>query len=102
MKILVTGAHGFVGKNLVEALKCLRDGKDKTRPELIIEEIFEYDIDSTHEELDAACREADFVFNLAGVNRPMDTKEFMRHCVRKAQKKAWIKLLYRFYLKIQI
>ena len=77
MKILVTGARGFVGKNLVEALKCLRDGKDKTRPELVIEEIFEYDIDSTREELDAACREADFVFNLAGVNRPKDTKEFM-------------------------
>ena len=78
MKILVTGARGFVGKNLVEALKNLRDGKDKTRPKLVIEEIFEYDIDSTHEELDVACREADFVFNLAGVNRPKDAKEFMQ------------------------
>ena len=77
MKILVTGARGFVGRNLVEALKNIRDGKDRTRPELKIDEIFEYDVDSTVEALELACREANFVFNLAGVNRPKDTKEFM-------------------------
>ncbi len=77
MKILVTGAKGFVGKNLVEALKNIRDGKDRTHPELNIEEIYCYDIDSTFEELDAACSECGFVFNLAGVNRPQDPKEFM-------------------------
>ena len=78
MKILVTGAKGFVGKNLCEALKNIRDGKDKTHPGLQIEEIFEYDIDSTSEQLDAWCQTCDFVFNLAGVNRPMDTSEFMK------------------------
>lgn len=76
MKILVTGAKGFVGKNLVENLKNIRDGKNRTHPELDIEEIFEYDIDSTPEELDEYCSKADFVFNLAGVNRPKDPKEF--------------------------
>ena len=77
MKILVTGAKGFVGKNLCASLKNIRDGKDRRYPELKIEEIFEYDIDSKPEELDAWCKEADFVFNLAGVNRPKDTSEFM-------------------------
>ena len=77
MKILVTGARGFVGRNLTEALKNIRDGKDRTRPELKIDEIFEYDVDSTHEELDLACREANFVFNLAGVNRPKDQNDFI-------------------------
>ena len=77
MKILVTGAKGFVGKNLCWALKNIRDGKDKTHPGLTIDEIFEYDLDSTPEELDAWCAEAGFVFNLAGVNRPKDTAEFM-------------------------
>ena len=77
MKILVTGAKGFVGKNLCWALKNIRDGKDKTHPGLTIDEIFEYDLDSTLEELEAWCAEAGFVFNLAGVNRPKDTAEFM-------------------------
>ena len=76
MNILVTGAKGFVGRNLVENLKNIRDGKNRTRPELKIDEIFEYDIDSTFEELDDYCAKADFVFNLAGVNRPKDPAEF--------------------------
>ena len=78
MKILVTGALGFVGKNLCSALKNIRDGKDRTHPGLHIEEIFEYDLNSTPEELDVFCRDADFVFNLAGVNRPKDPAEFMQ------------------------
>jgi len=77
MKILVTGAKGFVGKNLCTALKNIRDGKDKRFPNLKVEEIYEYDIDSTPEELDRYCKDCDFVFNLAGVNRPKDTAEFM-------------------------
>lgn len=76
MNILITGAKGFVGKNLAEALKSIRDGKDRTRPELKIDEIFLYDIDSSAQELDAFCRKADFVFNLAGVNRPINNEEF--------------------------
>lgn len=76
MNILVTGAKGFVGKNLVENLKNIRDGKDKTRS-FSVEKIYEYDIDSTHEELNEYCSDADFVFNLAGVNRPKDNLEFM-------------------------
>ena len=78
MKILVTGAKGFVGKNLCTALKNLKDGKDKTRPALSIEEIFEYDIDSNPADLEAYCKQADFVFNLAGVNRPQIQEEFMQ------------------------
>lgn len=78
MKILVTGAAGFVGKNLVSALQCIKDGKDRTHPDLKIDEIFSYDIDSTPKELEAACRQADFVFNLAGVNRPQNNDEFMQ------------------------
>lgn len=77
MNILVTGAAGFVGKNLCEALKAVRDGKDRTRPELKIDEIFEYDIASAPASLDGFCEKADFVFNLAGVNRPKDQREFM-------------------------
>ena len=77
MKILVTGAKGFVGKNLCWALKNIKDGKDRRFPNLAIEAVFEYDIDSTPEELDQYCREADFVFNLAGVNRPKEQSEFM-------------------------
>lgn len=77
MNILVTGAAGFVGKNLCEALKTVRDGKDRTRPELKIDEIFEFDIASAPASLDGFCEKADFVFNLAGVNRPKDQSEFM-------------------------
>lgn len=77
MNILVTGAAGFVGKNLCEALKAVRDGKDRTRPELKIDEIFEYDIASAPASLDGFCEKADFVFNLAGVNRLKDQSEFM-------------------------
>ena len=90
MKILVTGAKGFVGRNLCAQLKNIRDGKARcyglagrgeipgqARDEACIEEVFEYDLDSTPAELDAWCAEADFVFNLAGVNRPKDVKEFM-------------------------
>ena len=76
MNILITGAKGFVGKNLVSATKNLRDGKDRTRPALRIDEICEYDIDSAPADLDGYCRKADFVFNLAGVNRPKDPAEF--------------------------
>ena len=77
MNILVTGAAGFAGKNLCEALKAVRDGKDRTRPELKIDEIFEFDIASDPASLDGFCEKADFVFNLAGVNRPKDQSEFM-------------------------
>ena len=76
MKILVTGAKGFVGRNLVENLKCIRDGKNRTRPALQIETVFEYDLDNTPEELERFCGACDFVFNLAGVNRPKDPNEF--------------------------
>ena len=76
MKILVTGAKGFVGKNLCAQLKNIRDGKARNYG-VQVDEIFEYDLDSTPAELDQWCKEADFVFNLAGVNRPKDVKEFM-------------------------
>ncbi len=81
MKILITGANGFVGKNLVQAIKAVRDGKDKVHvfcenPSQI--EIFEYDIHSSKEELEQYCKNADFVFHLAGVNRPKDSSEFMK------------------------
>ena len=78
MNILVTGAKGFVGKNLCENLKNIRDGKDRTHPALSISEIFEYDIDTDPSLLDEYCAKADFVFNLAGVNRPQNTDEFMQ------------------------
>ncbi len=76
MNILVTGAKGFLGRNLVENLKTIRDGKNRTRPALSIGEIYEYDLNNTPTELDAWCAKADFVFNLAGVNRPKDPEEF--------------------------
>lgn len=76
MKILVTGAKGFVGKNLCAQLNNIKTGKVRNYA-VKIDEVFEYDIDSTHEELERYCREVDFVFNLAGVNRPKDEKEFM-------------------------
>ena len=78
MNILITGAAGFVGKNLTEALKSIRDGKDKTHPNLAVDELYLYDLGSTAEELDAYCAKADFVFNLAGVNRPQTPEEFMQ------------------------
>lgn len=77
MKILVTGAKGFAGRNLVENLKNIRDGKNKTRPNIQIDEIFEFDIDTDKSLIDGYCAQADFVFNLAGVNRPKDNSEFM-------------------------
>ena len=77
MNVLVTGAAGFVGKNLVCALKNLRDGKDRTRPSLCIGEIYEYDINTEPSLLTEFCQKADFVFHLAGVNRPKDPAEFM-------------------------
>lgn len=76
MKILVTGSAGFVGRNLVENLKTIRDGRNKTRPNLYIETIYEYDRHNTQEELDQFCSACDFVFNLAGVNRPKDPADF--------------------------
>lgn len=77
MNVLITGAAGFVGKNLTAALKNLRDGKDRTRPSLTIEEVYEYNRDTSNRLLSEYCRKADFVFHLAGVNRPKDDAEFM-------------------------
>ena len=77
MNILVTGAKGFVGKNLCASLNNIKNNKDRTRPDLKIDEVFEYDIDSTFDELERYCQNADFVFNLAGVNRPKSNDEFM-------------------------
>ena len=78
MKVLVTGAKGFVGKNLVAQLNNIKEGKAKFYGDVLVNEIYEYDINSTPEELDAYCQDADFVFNLAGVNRPKDQAEFMQ------------------------
>lgn len=78
MRILVTGAKGMVGTALVNNLKNIRDGKNRTRPDLTIDEIYEYDRDSTRDELESYCRKADFVFNLAGVNRPDNPDDFMK------------------------
>ena len=76
MKILVTGAAGLVGRNLVENLKNIRDGTNRTRSNLCIDAIYEYDRNNTLEDLDQFCEDCDFVFNLAGVNRPKETSEF--------------------------
>lgn len=78
MNILITGARGFVGKNLTEALKNIRDGKDRTHPSVEIDNIYEYDMDSEVESLDVFCKDADFVFHMAGVNRPKNSDEFMK------------------------
>ena len=77
MRILVTGAKGFVGKNLCAQLNNIKDGKARNYG-ITVETVYEYDLDSTPEELDAWCAEADFVFNLAGVNRPQNQEEFMQ------------------------
>lgn len=102
MNILVTGAKGMVGTALVDNLKNLRDGKNRTRPGLDIREIYEYDLSSTPEELNEYCRKADFVFNLAGVNRPENPEDFMKgnfgfasqllECLKKNGNKAPIML----------
>ncbi len=78
MNILITGAKGFVGKNLVATLYTLKEGKNRTRPNFSIGEIYEFDVDTPAEKLDEFCQKANFVFNLAGVNRPQDPKEFMQ------------------------
>lgn len=76
MNVLITGAKGFVGRNLVENLKCIRDGKNRTRPSIHINKIYEYDLDSTSTQLESYCADCGFVFNLAGVNRPKNPTEF--------------------------
>lgn len=86
MNILVTGARGMVGTALVNNLKNIRDGKNKTRPNLSIEEIYEYDIDSTEEELEQYCKDADFIFHLAGINRPDNPADFMKGNYEAASK----------------
>ena len=78
MKILVTGAKGFVGRNLCAQLRNIQDGKAKCYGDVVVEAVYEYDIDSTAAELDAYCQDCDFVFNLAGVNRPKTQEEFMQ------------------------
>ena len=102
MKILITGAKGFVGKNLVQALYNIKDGKDRTWPNILIDEIFEYDIDSSFSSLDDYCKKADFVFNLAGVNRPKNEEDFKKgnfdfayellSCLKKHNNKAPVML----------
>lgn len=77
MRILVTGAKGFVGRNLCSQLNNIKEGKARCYGDLLIDEVYEYDLDSTPEQLDKWCKDCDFVFNLAGVNRPQDPKEFM-------------------------
>ena len=77
MNILITGARGFVGKNLAEALRNIQQKKDRTRPNLNIQNIYEYDLATAPALLEDYCKNADFVFNLAGVNRPKNNEEFM-------------------------
>ena len=78
MNILVTGAKGMVGTALVANLKNIKEGKNRTRPNIKIGDIYEYDKDNTYEDLNIYCEKADFVFNLAGVNRPKTQEEFMQ------------------------
>lgn len=78
MNVLITGAKGFAGRNLAENIKCIRDGKNLTRPKIKIDKIFEYDLDSTHEDLENYCAHADFIFHFAGVNRPKDPADFQK------------------------
>ena len=78
MNILVTGAKGFAGRNVVENLKAIRDGKNRARPALRVESVYEYDVDSTQDDLERACADCDFVFHFAGVNRPQTPEEFRR------------------------
>lgn len=102
MNILVTGAAGFVGRNLVENLKNIKADKNKTRPEIKIEEIYEYDLSSTAEDLEEYCEKADFVFHLAGVNRPQNPEDFQKgnfglasellHILKKHKNKAPVML----------
>ena len=102
MNILVTGAAGFVGRNLVENLKNIKTDKNKTRPEIKIEEIYEYDLSSTAEDLEEYCEKADFVFHLAGVNRPQNPEDFQKgnfglasellHILKKHKNKAPVML----------
>ena len=102
MNILVTGAKGMVGTALCNNLKNIRDGKNRTRPGIVIDEIYEYDLNSTVKQLDEYCSKADFVFNLAGVNRPENPEDFMKgnfgfasqllDCLKKHNNKAGIML----------
>ena len=102
MKILVTGAKGMVGTALINNLKNIRDGKNRTRPNITIDEIYEFDIDSSIDDLENYCSDCDFVFNLAGVNRPNNPEDFMKgnfgfasqllDCLKKHENKATIML----------
>ena len=104
MNILVTGAKGMVGTALVSNLKNVKENKNRTRPNLKIEEIYEYDLESTYEELEEYCKKADFVFHLAGVNRPENPEDFMKgnfgftsdllNLLKKYENKATIKLFH--------
>ena len=78
MKVLVTGAKGFVGKNLCAQLNNIKTGKAKCYGDLVIDEVYEYDLDSTSEQLDVWCKDCDFVFNLAGINRPQDPRSLWK------------------------
>ena len=98
MNILITGAAGALGRNLVENLKAIKDGKNRTRPALSIQEIYEYDRNNTEEDLDRFCTDCDFIVHAAGVNRPKETSEFMEgnfgftstllDCLKKHNNKA--------------
>ena len=90
MKILITGAKGFVGKNLVCNLRNIMEGKNRTRPDIVIDAIFEYDIDTDPALLDEYCAQADFVFNLAGVNRRRTTRSSCR-ATSASPPRCWIR-----------